>query len=397
MGWIGLAMGFVVACGACGGKTGVAELPPPCHDEGGQWSRELVDVASEGAEFVAMALDATGAPYVSYNWSNNARDASSRDELRYATKAGLEWSIESVNAMPHTHLPSAIAVDEDGVVHLAHVTVERIHGTAASTVWHRHLEAGIWVEESIGGSQQYVGELAMALDEHGTVELAYVVENPCAAGGCLELRHASNRTGSWLVETLQIGEVGAVSLTIDESGASVIAYLVGKWHREVRVARSGPLGWSDEAVAEIVDDRWDATCCTSVVVDEAGAVHVFTPGVVVAHISDEGGTWQQEPVPASGRAGAFAVSAVHDPRGLLHAAWMDRDARIYEVHEDRVAVQVASGGTGSWSVETVDAFSPRGGALALAVDLQGRLHLAYVDGAEQVIHSVRDPGSDCAL
>ena len=113
---------------------------------GGSWSGSVVDDRFSTTGSSAIAVDADGVPHVAYDDS---------DGLQYATLVGRRWEVASIGLGSREGRTASIAIGPDGAVHIAH------QEAANGSLRHAYLAPGAdrWVHTEVdatGGSHSSI-------------------------------------------------------------------------------------------------------------------------------------------------------------------------------------------------------------------------------------------------
>ena len=297
---------------------------------GGRWTTSTIDSAGSLGPTVSLALSG-GSPRVAYRVTGAYPD---EHEIRIATRSGGGWSFEAARSGYDAGFAPTLAVDADGNAHVS------VAGYSGYDVNYATDASGAW--ESTRISNQWVNAMGdVAVDADGAV---HVVWNEYSydgggAGSDDVLRHATNATGVWTVEWIDMwggfrNDPLDPSITIDGAGALHVVYSV-EYGAEVRYATNASGAWSTE------------------VVDPAGGV---SPAIAV------------------GRDGRVHVAYYDDETGDLRHAMRD---------------------DGTWRPGTVDAAGDTGRAPAIAVDADNLAHVVYYDATDgDLRHAIAPDGID---
>jgi hypothetical protein len=173
---------------------------------GGNWSSETVDTNVMGSN--SLALNSLGTPHISYFDENNSA-------LKYATKSTKGWNIETVDNSGNVGLHSSIALDSSGNPHISYYGEGCLKYASKS--------GGTWTIESadLPPAGKYVGwYTSLALDSHNNPHISYYDQSNN------DLKYAAKSNGTWTKTTVDsVGNVGMfTSIAIDPHGYPHISY-----------------------------------------------------------------------------------------------------------------------------------------------------------------------------
>ncbi len=227
-----------------------------CMDSTGEWvidalPPECLDIWN------SIALDPEGNPCVSfYNFTS--------DDLWLACREGTEWVTETVDSEGDTGDCNSLAIDGEGVVHIAYCRYSPDPGV-------RYAMKDInsqWHLETV--------DAAMSSDPSGTSLALDAFGNPCisyTASG--ELRYAARDGSSWNVETVYATDTGpsiyGTSLAMDQFGYPHIVHCSPNADFLLYSVDQGA-GWQTDSIAELYGP---AAGDPDLVLDELGRPHII--------------------------------------------------------------------------------------------------------------------------
>lgn len=235
-----------------------------------QWSVSLVEANDSPATWfgtTSIALDSMGAPHICYRICGEG--SSIWYSVKHAELQSESWGMSRIDGGGNaaTSLPTSIAFDTDGTIHVGYSNVTAGEGC----IKYSNNSEGDWaitdVSDSWGGS--------MCLDSMGVAHMCY----PVSVGLWGALAYSNNSEGDWGPETIiDSNHRGRVSMTIDS------------------------------------DDSIHIACTTSDV------------NYSILYVTNSGGTWETSIVDAFGRNGAISVDSMGSPRIVYVGRELDQDA-----------------------------------------------------------------------
>jgi hypothetical protein len=338
------------------------------------WWNTRVDTVGNLAWDSSLALDAEGNPHIAYHDVGNG-------DLKYASKSGGSWTVETVEPTGQTGSFASLAIDAKGNPQIAYYDSTNHDLKFASK------SGGSWTVETVDGSSRScagwlfvdVGWYAsLALNAQGNPRIAYQDTSEIREGEYAnDLKYASKDGASWTVETVDgPGYVGSfASLAVDAEDNSSVAYFDSTNHALKFASQSGG-NWTVETVAATGSVGWYA----SLALDAQGNPHIAYYEMTewmrdgdLKYANKNGGSWVIETVDATGNVGEFAALAL-DAQGNPRIAYYDGTNHH---------LKYASKDGASWTVETVDATGNVGLYPSLALDTQGNPRIAYWDEHNQ--------------
>lgn len=168
----------------------------------GSWSDTFVDtIGGDTGRWVSLAVDAQDNPHISYNYNlDNALLAVG--DLKYATRSGGNWTLETVDAAGITGEYTSIAIDDQGNPHISY------YDNSNENLKYAHKLNGTWHISTVDSTGNVGVYTSLALDSQGHPHIAYQ-----DVGG-LGLRYASKPGSTWVVETVA-SFVYAIQLSMD--------------------------------------------------------------------------------------------------------------------------------------------------------------------------------------
>ena len=278
---------------------------------------------------------------------------------------------------------SEAATDTSGQIALVSTGPDRYHVAyyypdgSNSAIKVATYDAGTWSTETVydrdspGSDGTAPGDnLDMVADTSGALHLSFTSDTYE-----LDLRYATNASGSWDVEMVDNSEAHEGehnAIAVDDGGVVHIVYQDTSNTSFDYTWRDAQGGWSSEQA--ISDAPLQVGKYADIAVDSSGRPHVvyYYTGYKSLHYAyRDGGSWSKEMIDdnSTDSAGKYA-SMVIDADDQVHVAyhWSNGDDEY---------LRYASGGFGSWSVEVVDSGSGVGAATSIALDVDGVPHIAY--------------------
>ena len=314
---------------------------------------ETVDQGAAGIEKMSLAIDSRNYPHIAYY------DFSPAD-LKYATRRGATWVLETVDAVGVVGNYPAIAMDAQDGPHISYYD-----GTNGDLKYAHRTGSG-WITETVDGAAANVGEYSsIALDAQGVVCISfYDVTN-------LDLKFARKESGVWTIETVDGG--GAVnvgtytSLALDAKGYQRISYYDATNGNLKFASKPGSGGfWT----LEIVDATNIVGDYSSLELDAQGIPRISYHDLTnqdLRYASKLGGIWTNELVDGSPTTGLYSSLAL-DAQGDPLISYFDSGLGDLEF---------ASKSGSTWTLESVDIIQTQGWWSSLALDRQGNPSIAY--------------------
>lgn len=216
----------------------------------GSWSTEEIEPGDTNTDYAsALRLDSNGVPHVA--WAE--RVTSSVSALRYATKPGSSWVVESPNSNSDVgNDPVRMELDSAGVPHVVAGDPLTIARRTGGSTWA--------IEKPLTGISP-----AFALDAAGNRHLA-------VQGASFTLLYLTNASGSWQNQKLDelTGANYWPSILIDGATTHVAAVRTPSTTAVLRHARQAGSSWKTVTV-----DKGTFASSASMLRASDGRVHIF--------------------------------------------------------------------------------------------------------------------------
>jgi len=313
------------------------------------WEIEIVDEIGEMAHSPSLALDAAGQPHIAYTRADDGLSPG----LHYARFDGTAWLTETVDVLGKSQWHSvALAIDEAGHLHIS-------YSTSNYDLRYAYHDGTQWYIETLdSGLGTNGGNTSLSVDPAGHPHIAYNDFTNSA------LKYAYHDGTIWHLTTVDNdGSAGSYnSLILDSSGRPHISYYVWGPYYDLRYAYYDGTTWQ----IETVDSSGDVGHHTSLRLDSAGRPHIAyfdADSRTVNYAYHNGTAWQIQAVVGDG----LFTSLVIDNADRPHIACWAGNNLQYAAYDGSI-----------WQLETVDQSENPGWDISLALDGDGRPHLAYL-------------------
>lgn len=273
------------------------------------------------------------------------------------------WRFETVPVLAPAERGDAIGIAVDGAGSV-HIHTTRSTGPVHSPEYrneYARCDAGAWTMLPVADVQG--PGAGIGIDAASTPHLGWM--------GTMGPVHAYQSVGGWTTESVDQPSTCAVEFALDDSGASHFVHAVRTAStpivEELRHVTNRSGTWTRTVVAQ--GNYGCASAGQSALVVDAGrSTHIAWlggyPDGGVLYATDRSGSWTTELVASGSQSGlALAVDAMGEP--LVALCGPERELRLARRARD-----------GSWAAEVVDA-EVWSNSISLLVDGAGVAHLAY--------------------
>ena len=290
---------------------------------GGVWTFEVIGpngfdpIFGDPNEFMSIALDPSGDPHIAY-WDPTP------NLLRYASKSGGVWTIETADPTPDNGRAATLAIDASGNPHICYYDQTNL------VVKYATKSGGVWTNEVVDSGSILQPQLqGFALDGLGNPHIYYF---DYSAGA---MKYATKSGGVWANEVVPGTNTGTASfITI----GTIAADAVGNPH-----------------IALIKTDGTAA----------------------LTYLTKSGGAWSAPQAVDPGKRGGRPSIKI-DPAGNPCISFQ-------ETTVGTLNLKYATRAGGTWTSVVVDAPGTVGSRSWLAFDTAGNPHMTYADATNQAV------------
>jgi plastocyanin len=288
---------------------------------------------------------------------------------------------QAVDFLSDTGRSPSIAVDSDGLPHLAYlglnqklkkgeipparpVTLPMIPAVLTATL----TKSGVWNYGDVIATEDQAkplkltakDEVALAVDTSGNGHVAFTEEGV--------LKYAVQSGGSYgTPEKIATGKVVGLSIAVDSKGTPWVSWLSG--NRLEAAAKQGKT-WKVQDVTKI-SNQASTSARTSIKAGPKGPVIAYSSGTTPTLATQSGKGWSTEKIQPGG--GGLGISLALDSGGVPTVAY-------YTTSGD---VRLAQSNGASWKVGTLGRAgrsNASGWSASVAVDKKGTPYVAWYDG-----------------
>jgi hypothetical protein len=224
------------------------------------WVKATIDSTGTVGQYNAIAVDNNNV-HIAYGDLTNG-------SLKYATNAiGAtdSWDVEIVDGNASGQVHASICAQSDGTVHIAYreqaSTIKYVTGSKAS-----------WSTPVTVDSGGVIYDTDIALDSSDKVHISYYL------GGLINIKYATNATGSWQAQELSAysGSSGKhTSIALDsEDNVYISYYKESSSYSAVKIVTKYNGSWESSSTIEEDGDDDENGKYTSIAIDSNDKVHV---------------------------------------------------------------------------------------------------------------------------
>lgn len=284
----------------------------------GSWVTETVISTGDVGEECGIAVDSSDNPHVS---SNNG---DTTNALRYATKSGGSWDIETFEQPENYHVTStSIALDSDGYPHIVYNISSNDDVEDEDDDFYRvrytYWDGSDWQVENIATNGE---DVFLGIDSNDNSHVSLRRENIDEESDVTRLSYAKRTAGTWNVTTIDsdTSAGGDTGLAVDSSNNPHIVYR-DYGNSAVRYAYHDGTSWSTQVVAADGGDNEG----TKIAIDSNGNPHIVyasddTERLYYTVLSD--GSWSSEIIDRMGNS-AIAIDSSDIPHVARTRTWGD--------------------------------------------------------------------------
>jgi len=295
--------------------------------------------------------------------------------LATASQAAGDWRIVTVPSSSDQGTFSSIAVDQTGAPYISFLDQDTMEVRYAV-----RLAEDAW-EEQIVDTLTFLAwsNTSLALDEEDQPQIAYPFANPCRIG------HAAQSGATWQVTKLDPGGCPEyVNLALDGAGEPCISYHQWERRGETKIhvlCREGGV-WQTASAVDTVNQTAleELALYHDLVLESDGTPHLSyyrqttdTAKAELWYATRSDGAWERTVVDAGPGVGSYSSLALDS---------QTRPAISYYDHVDG-DLRYARWDGSRWISETVDSGGDVGAHTSLALDGGDRPHVSYHDATNQ--------------
>jgi hypothetical protein len=304
-----------------------------------------------------------------------------------ASEAAAAWYLDTIDATATLSRQNAVAVDSQGVAHVAYV--KYTGGTPTQILLYATNASGSWVTTPIHDTGNRAEFTEIAVDSNDKVHICF--STYYAPGG--DLFYATNASGAWVTTPVASGSRARdCDIATDSNNKAHISYYDIDGY-DLKYATNASGTWTSQTL----DATGNVGESNSIAVDSANKVHIsyHDSGVStndLKYATNVTGTWQAIVVDdgdtgCSGTCGAGKFSSIA----------LSSTQKVYIVHERTFSgnggyLYYTTNASGSWVSASVATLST--GLTSLVLDSADKLHVGSVRQFSPCFqHSTNETGS----
>jgi flagellar hook assembly protein FlgD len=289
--------------------------------QSGLWTTTVIDTTGDTGLWTSIALDAQGNPHISYYYALLPDLVNPVGNLKYATKTGGAWTVQTVDATLNVGEYTSIAIDSQGRPHITYY--DNGHGDLKHAV----KTSGVWSLETVDATGNVGAYTSLHIDALDHLHVAYK-----DVGG-VALKYAVKIGSTWTKE-VAVPLAGAVynSIGLDSQGKPHVVYY-DENITKVYYANKVGASWTSDIARALGEDL--SGPFTSLAIDSQDVLHMAYFNNVSGFLSYGslvGGFWQMQDLDRVG----WYIGLALDGQGNPHISYQD-------VYASKVEQAVLSG------------------------------------------------------
>jgi hypothetical protein len=329
----------------------LAPQGPPAPALGVSWIISTMDSTGDVGKHTSIAVDANEKVHISYIDLTNGK-------LKYMTNVTGSWVTWVVDSAGD--YDTGIAVDANGKCHIVY------DGTGGDLKYATNATTASGVSSIVEGGAYsgLMGGDSIALDSYGKAHISYFRASD------LNLKYATNASGTWSTSILKIGGAPAYSASIgvDSDNNIHISYYDDASPDSIKYVTNMSGSWVATTIATIgMAAGWK----TSLAVDSNNKIHISyydSTNDALKYASNASGTWQTETVDKSSGGVWDASLAVDKVNGN----------QVHMVYSSNSGFKYTTKSAGTWQISTIDeSWTGRYNSIAIG---SSSIHVSYYDG-----------------
>ncbi len=330
-----------------------------------EWDVTLVEANDSPTTLygtTSIALDSLGKPNICYRICGES--SSTWFSVKHAALQSDTWDVSFVDGGGNgfTTLPTSIAIDTEGIIHLGYSNVT----DGESLVRYANNSAGDWTITDISDGK---GIGTMCVDSQGITHMCYAVR----VGLVDALAYATNAGGAWTSEIIDdLNHTMHASIALDSDDQVHIAYTIYDGDYSVLYATNADGAWNPSLV--------DFGRYGAIAVDPTGNPHVVYVGedidqTAIKCAERNGESWWNSTVDIA-ESTDWSPSITIDTEDRTHVSYSTQTASsstlMHAVETDDEWVNSV--------VEHFEADQPFLGRSSIVVGTSGDVHISYMRG-----------------
>lgn len=325
----------------------------------------------------SLVTDANGNSHIFYGGSH----------LFHQYYTGSQWITETIDSSPDVGYSATATIDSNGFFHVIYGdSSDRVIGLSTNALYANNT-SGAWVIESLAipnqgnGYRGYEnstydssGVGGIAVDSNNVVHLAYF--KPPAYNQPQELFYGNNDGGSWSFQKidtdLESAISGRISILVDSADSIHIIYYDNNLN-QLKHASNSSGDWAVNTISNsfIIDS-------TSAVIDSADNIHVvltkaYTSPSSLEYITNKSGGWVTEELDAGADP---SVSMAIDNNDAIHISYISSYISASQRIKDFVYI---TNETNTWVKSILKANNNLVGRSSISIDSNDNAHISYME------------------
>ncbi|MBN1878785.1 hypothetical protein JW823_01625 [bacterium] len=320
--------------------------------DGANWQYETIQNSFVPFS-ISLVLDSNGEPCITYHDQYDRK-------LKYASRSGGLWTIETVIDQAQCGEGSVLIMDNNGNPHILYVCDVLKHSWNTGTGWQHESLTSVWA-----------GSISLRFDNPGILHATWIAEN--------SLYYATWDGSTWDIETAQTAvgneQFWWSSLILDGSGIPAIAYYENQSNQLRFCAKQGST-WTSELIAAGANVGGAGSASLNST-DDCFISYIDRSRNRLRFAWQDSGNWQNAELDPGSL--VFYTSSAVDSNSYAHITYHDASTS---------SLKYATNESGDWVYSTIE--SDAGSYCRFALGVSNTLHAVFYSNLSILRYAVNN-------